>query len=179
MGDNLLYRLGHTCITLEVQKARTAPKPCSKKSKLSKEKEKPPQTGRTSGTSRAQGSAQNYSQQQPLMLSSRQSSPENSKPSFEGAGQRKIKSILLTTSSVNMTSSSSTGGMGSAGSMVCRAKLLSLRSRYVISGWSLLRKQQKMKEIPRPLLFLGAMAKILCVPPSRALDPEGKRREEA
>lgn len=78
-----------------------------------------------------------------------------------------------------MTSSSSTGGMGSAGSMVWRAKLLSLRSRYVISGWSLLRKQQKMKEIPRPLLFLGAMAKILCVPPSWALDPKGKRREEA
>lgn len=95
-------------------------------------------------------------------------------------GKRKnIKSTLLTTSSVNITSSSSTGGMGSAGSMVCRAKLLSLRSRYVISGWSLLRKQQKMKEIPRPLLFLGAMAKILCVPPFWALDPEGKRREEA
>lgn len=63
--------------------------------------------------------------------------------------------------------------------MVCRAKLLSLRSRYVISGWSLLRKQQKMKEIPRPLLFLGAMATILCVPPSWALDPAGKRRVQA
>lgn len=121
------------------------------------------------------------------MLPSHQSLPENSKPSLErlekgkkkGEKKRKIKSILLTTSSVNMTSSSSTGGMGSAGSMVCRAKLLSLRSRYVISGWSLLRKQQKMKEIPRPLLFLGAMAKILCVTPSWALDPEGKRREEA
>lgn len=77
-----------------------------------------------------------------------------------------------------MTSSSSTGGMGSAGSMVCRAKLLSLRRRYVISGWSLLRKQQKMKEIPRPLLFLGAMAEILCVPPCWALDPgeRGERR---
>lgn len=75
-----------------------------------------------------------------------------------------------------MTSSSSTGGMGSAGSMVCRAKLLSLRSRYVISGWSLLRKQQKMKEIPRLLLFLGAMAKTLGVPPSWALDPEGEEK---
>lgn len=75
-----------------------------------------------------------------------------------------------------MTSSSSTGGMGSAGSMVCRAKLLSLRSRYVISGWSLLRKQQKMKEIPRLLLFLGAMAKTPGVPPSWALDPEGEEK---
>lgn len=63
--------------------------------------------------------------------------------------------------------------------MVCRAKLLSLRSRYVISGWSLLRKQQKMKEIPRPLLFLGAMATIPRVPPSWALDPAGERRAEA
>lgn len=97
---------------------------------------------------------------------------------MEGEGKENIRSALLTTSSVNMTSSSSTGGMGSAGSMVCRAKLLSLRSRYVISGWSLLRKQQKMKEIPRPLLFLGAMAKTLHVPPRWALDPgeRGQRR---
>lgn len=95
-----------------------------------------------------------------------------------GKGKENMKSALLTTSSVNMTSSSSTGGMGSAGSMVCRAKLLSLRSRYVISGWSLLRKQQKMKEIPRPLLFLGAMAETLRVPPCWALDPgeRGERR---
>lgn len=124
------------------------------------------------------------------MHPSHQSLPENTNPSMSsldrlegggvraGKGKENIKSALLTTSSVNMTSSSSTGGMGSAGSMVCRAKLLSLRSRYVISGWSLLRKQQKMKEIPRPLLFLGAMAKTLRVPPCWALDPgeRGERR---
>lgn len=46
-------------------------------------------------------------------------------------------SLGLTTSSLNMTSSSSTGGMGNAGSMVWSAKLLSFRSRYVISGWSI------------------------------------------
>lgn len=73
------------------------------------------------------------------------------------------RSLRLTTSSLNMTSSSSTGGMGNAGSMVWSAKLLSFRSRYVISGWSLFRKQQKMNEIPRPPLFLGAIAEFCSI----------------
>lgn len=65
---------------------------CPQKSILSNRRGKPPPTGVTAWRSRAQGSALNHSQEQPLMHPSHQSLPENTNPStssldrLEGVG---------------------------------------------------------------------------------------------